>query len=372
MGRRMAEGAALLVDHVLPAVGYRQWVLSFPGPMAVRLGYDAPLLAAIAGRLARAVMQDMRRGVKQQHGLASVASLHAGVVTVVQRFRSDLGLYVHLHCLVTDGAYEEHSDGELRFLPAPPPTPERMTAVLAQVHEVIRAADDDLDLDPALAACLQLSLAGPRPAPDSPSAPPPMTLSAFGMNLHAATTADGRYRKQLERICRYLLRPPFAHDAVTALPGGRVRVSFKAPWRSGTAHADMDAHQFLARLCALVPPPGFHMTRYYGVLASHHRLRERVIPRPPAPPPPPQLALDFTLPDDSPASSPSSSPRPRRIAWAKLLARVFALDITRCRKCGGRMRVLEVVSDADAIARILHGARAPPAPPPLGQVLLLP
>jgi len=31
MGRRMAEGAALLVDHVLPAVGYRQWVLSIPG-----------------------------------------------------------------------------------------------------------------------------------------------------------------------------------------------------------------------------------------------------------------------------------------------------------------------------------------------------
>jgi hypothetical protein len=41
----------------------------------------------------------------------------------------------------------------------------------------------------------------------------------------------------------------------------------------------MDAHQFLARLCALVPPPGVHMTRYYGVFASHHRLRERVIPR---------------------------------------------------------------------------------------------
>ena len=33
---------------------------------------------------------------------------------------------------------------ELRFLAAPPPTPERMMAVLAQVHEVARAADDDL------------------------------------------------------------------------------------------------------------------------------------------------------------------------------------------------------------------------------------
>ncbi len=91
-------------------------------------------------------------------------------------------------------------------------------------------------LDPALAACLQLSPAGPHLAPGSQSAaPPPMTLSAFGMNLHAATTADGRDRKQLERICRDLLRPPFAHDAVTARPDGRVRVSFKAPWRSSTA-----------------------------------------------------------------------------------------------------------------------------------------
>ena len=68
-----------------------------------------------------------------------------------------------------------------------------MTTVLAQVREVVRATDDDLDLDPALAACLQLSLAGPRPAPDSPSAPPPRTLSAFGMNLHAETTRAASY-----------------------------------------------------------------------------------------------------------------------------------------------------------------------------------
>ena len=123
MGRRMAEGAALLVDYVLPPVGYRQWVLSFSGPLAVRLGYDRELLAAVSERLARAVLQDMRRSVKHEHGLASVAPLHAGVVTVVQRFRSDLGLYCHLHCLVTDGALEERGE-DLPFLAAPPPSPE--------------------------------------------------------------------------------------------------------------------------------------------------------------------------------------------------------------------------------------------------------
>ena len=52
-----------------------------------------------------------------------------------------------------------------------------------------------------------------------------MTPSAFGMNLHASTPADSGDRKQLERIRRYLLRPLFEHDAVTALPGDRVRVS---------------------------------------------------------------------------------------------------------------------------------------------------
>ncbi len=41
------------------------------------------------------------------------------------------------------------------------------------------------------------------------------------MHLHAATTVDGRDRKRLERVCRYLLRPPFAHDAIEALEDGR-------------------------------------------------------------------------------------------------------------------------------------------------------
>jgi hypothetical protein len=38
MGRRMGETAALWVEHLLPPVAYRQFVLSFEGSMAVRLG----------------------------------------------------------------------------------------------------------------------------------------------------------------------------------------------------------------------------------------------------------------------------------------------------------------------------------------------
>jgi len=78
----------------------------------------------------------------------------------------------------------------------------------------------ELDLDPALATCVQQSLRGSRLAAAPPDTEPrPGTVSAFGM--HSATTVDGRDRKRLERVCRYLLRPPFAHDAVEAKGDGR-------------------------------------------------------------------------------------------------------------------------------------------------------
>ena len=51
--RHGGAGAALLTGHVVPALGYRQWVLSFSGPLAVRIGYDGELLPAASRRLAR-------------------------------------------------------------------------------------------------------------------------------------------------------------------------------------------------------------------------------------------------------------------------------------------------------------------------------
>ena len=133
MGRRMCETAALWVERLLPPVGYRQWVLSLPGPMAVRLGYDAALLGAVCRVFTTRLSQQLRRRAKRHHKRSTVSRLHAGVITVVQRFRSDLGLYVHLHCLVADGVFDEvlgdvaEAEGGRpppAFLPVPEPTDE--------------------------------------------------------------------------------------------------------------------------------------------------------------------------------------------------------------------------------------------------------
>ncbi|MGH8647633.1 MAG: transposase zinc-binding domain-containing protein [Gammaproteobacteria bacterium] len=43
--RRMAETAAHLVDHVIPRVPVRQWVISFPIPLRVLFAAHPQLLA---------------------------------------------------------------------------------------------------------------------------------------------------------------------------------------------------------------------------------------------------------------------------------------------------------------------------------------
>jgi Transposase zinc-binding domain len=47
MGRRMCATAANLIEHVLPEVALRQWVLTFPFAWRKRLAMDGALLSAL-------------------------------------------------------------------------------------------------------------------------------------------------------------------------------------------------------------------------------------------------------------------------------------------------------------------------------------
>jgi len=57
----------------------------------------------------------------------------------------------------------------------------------------------------------------------------------------------------------------------------------------------------------------------------------------------------------------------RRHPWADLLQRVFEVDALSCPCCGGRMRILAAIAEADVARRILAclalPARAPPVAP---------
>ena len=96
----MPQTAAHLVDHVIPHVPVRQWVLSLPIPLRV--------LLAARPELVTPVLQVVQRGITR-HLLAD-AGLRAnagqdGAVTLIQRFGSAANLDIHLHCLVLNGVY---------------------------------------------------------------------------------------------------------------------------------------------------------------------------------------------------------------------------------------------------------------------------
>jgi hypothetical protein len=197
-----------------------------------------------------------------------------------------------------------------------------------------------------------------------------------GINIHAGQSVDGRDRRQLERLCRYVTRPPVAQERLECLPDGSLELRLKHPWKDGTHAIVLEPDDLLVRLVAAVPPPRWHLLRYFGVISSHSRLRREVVPRPTADPsatrapPAPGDQLELGLDSESAEHAP-------RKRWAWLLRHVFRADLDTCPRCGGPMRWVEAAAAAesarDLLARLGLGARPPPPanmPPPLGQLVL--
>ena len=94
--RRMVETSAQLIDHVLPAVPVRQWVLSFPWPLRWLFANRPEALTRVLAIVTRAIETSLIKRAEQSRQ----AGVRGGMVTLIQRFGSSLNLNVHLHLLV--------------------------------------------------------------------------------------------------------------------------------------------------------------------------------------------------------------------------------------------------------------------------------
>ena len=66
-----------------------------------------------------------------------------------------------------------------------------------------------------------------------------------GFNVHAWTRISANDRNGLERICRYLIRPPLSKERVRLMHDGRIKLRLKRPWSDGTTHMVYDPVDFL-------------------------------------------------------------------------------------------------------------------------------
>jgi hypothetical protein len=236
--------------------------------------------------------------------------------------------------------------------------------------------------EPGLAACYAAAAQGVSVSGDRAGLPPlrmvvsvdpkPPTFDSAdpvaevrGVNVHARQVVDGRDRRQLERLCRYVTRPPIAQERLSVRSDGALELALKSTWKDGTRAIVFSPEDLVLRLIAAIPPPRFHMMRYFGVLSSHSRLRKEVVPRSPP-------DLGAIRPPEAPGDQLELAglgeledlERPRRNRWAWLLAHVFRADVETCERCGGPMRWAEAATTQKSAARLLAKLGLAPQPPP--------
>ena len=246
-----------------------------------------------------------------------------GMVTALQRAGGALNTNVHFHTLVLDGGFTEAPWGALAFHPAPGPSDAEVAAALATIrHRVQRLlvrhglepgddatgpADRLAEESPVLAGIVGASVQGRvalgqragarvRRLGDARDAEAvtsrgPRQAHLEGFDLHANVWVSGNDRAGLERLCRYVLRPPFAEER----PAAAERRARRARAEDGLARRDAGAG---VRAAGVVGAPGGddatagnEHADFPWLLAPRARWRERVVaygrgaePRPPVPP----------------------------------------------------------------------------------------
>jgi len=394
--RRMVESAALLVDSVLPHKPIRQWVLSVPFPLRWLFASEPRILSKALEVVTRAISTYLIKKAGFTHKTAKT-----GAVTLIQRFGSALNLNIHFHMLFLDGVYEIEALGKTcRFHAIESPTTSEMNRLLYKIsHRMGRLLEREGYLDSDTQECslvlegfdddvmnhLQGSSITYRIAVGSQRGKKVFTLKtlpgmdevdevkgaslakAGGFSLHAGVNAKSHQRVKVEKLCRYIARPAVSAQRMARLRDGRISYELKTPYKNGTTHVIFEPLDFIARLAALVPKPRFHLTRFHGVFAPNSKHRSMVT----------REVKEEKSPSIEPKPLQDIEERRAKMNWAMRLKRVFNIDITVCRNCQGRVRIIACIEDIQVINQILShinrkqeclvqvnaltGIRAPPA-----------
>ncbi len=269
-GRRMAQTAAHLVDHVVPPVPVRQWVISVPKRLRWHLGARPEAVSALTKFFIDEVerLVNAAAGVEVARSKKRTDSPRIGGISFLHRFGSALNHHVHLHACITDGVFcrtatGDQADSRVRFIAARPITSDDLTALTERVRRrLIRWYKRRGFLDAEAASDL-LS----------------WNPSGFSIDASVRISLDDRdvpsFSKSLEHLVRYCARPAFAVERLAVIEGrdGKPdRVCYTLPrhkrgqWigpgrtQKSTAPDEqgvvtMSPTDLLDRLADLVPPP---------------------------------------------------------------------------------------------------------------------
>lgn len=220
VARRMADIGVHLEQCVFPEAPVRHWICSLPWGLRALLGYDRQLCAEVLAAVIAELSRSLRRRAKKALGLSSVGDALTGAVTAVQRVDALAACY-------SAAALGVEVSGARAGQPA------------------LRLVQGD----------------GAQATSDAPVADEPVA-EVRGINLYGKQWIDGRDRKQLERLARYITRPPVAQERLSLRPDGTLLLEFKKVWNDGncetcTSRSSTTTSSWVwtptARTCAAFP-----------------------------------------------------------------------------------------------------------------------
>jgi hypothetical protein len=178
-------------------------------------------------------------------------------------------------------------------------------------------------------------------------------------DLHAGVVVRAGERDRLERLCRYTLRPPLALTRLRVDAEGQVCIALRHQWSDRTTHLRFDPIALLERLAVLIPRPRINLVLYYAVLAPRAPWRAAVV------------ALAGSEWSAAPTEvcavaddrSELTSRRGDGYLWAELMRRTFGIDVLECPRCGGRLRLMALIEQAQVVERILRHLGLPTGRP---------
>ena len=98
-----------------------------------------------------------------------------------------------------------------------------------------------------------------------------------------------------------------------------------------------------------------HLVRYSGVLAPSAKMRKGVIPGKT------RAQIKAEQEEKNKTEKPTLL---QKSSWAKLLAKVFEIDISKC-SCGGNIKIVSDIRDPFVIKKILTHLGLSPQPSPI-------
>ncbi|MDT8320537.1 MAG: transposase [Xanthomonadales bacterium] len=77
---------------------------------------------------------------------------------------------------------------------------------------------------------------------------PGLVAQIGGFSLHAGTVCEAYQRSRLERLCRYITRPPVALRRLATDARGRVVYRYRQPFRDGSTQVVLEPLDFMFRM----------------------------------------------------------------------------------------------------------------------------